>query len=181
MELVLTINQIFPLFTLIGQITIILLVISFFVFREKEKNVILSFFSKNAIILAFIVALVSTIVSLFYSEIVGWEPCKLCWFQRVFMYPQVILLGMALWKKKKNIKDYSIVLSLVGTLIAGFHYYLQVGDPPQIICSTLNNLSSCSKIFIMEFGYITFPIMSLTAFLLIISFLISQKIYLRNQ
>ncbi|MEK7464217.1 MAG: disulfide oxidoreductase [Patescibacteria group bacterium] len=164
------------LLTVLGQILIILLVISFFV-HKREGNFLLNFFKKYAFIIAFIVALASTLGSLFYSDIAGYEPCKLCWFQRIFMYPQAIILGMALWRKDKNIGIYSLVLSVVGAIIAGYHYLLQLGIAPSLPCSAVGYSVSCSQRFIMEYGYITIPMMSLTAFvLIIIAMMISQNV-----
>ncbi|MBI1866561.1 MAG: disulfide bond formation protein B [Candidatus Staskawiczbacteria bacterium] len=136
----------------------------------------IGFFAEHAITFSFIVVVVATLGSLFYSEVAGYEPCKLCWFQRILMYPQVILLGMALLKKDKSIVPYSIVLSAFGSLIAGYHYLLQLGILPSINCSVIGYSISCSQRFVMGFGYITIPMMSLTVFLLIIIFMMASKL-----
>ncbi len=121
----------------------------------------------HAVKLAFIVVLVATLGSLTYSDIIGYEPCKLCWFQRIFMYPQVFLLGTALIKKEKIIVDYSLVLSALGGLIAGYHYLLQLGIAPALPCSAVGYSVSCSKQFVLQFGFISIPYMALSAFALI--------------
>ncbi|OGY68707.1 MAG: hypothetical protein A3B94_01990 [Candidatus Jacksonbacteria bacterium RIFCSPHIGHO2_02_FULL_43_10] len=113
--------------------------------------------------------------SLFYSEIAGYEPCQLCWWQRILMYPQVILLGVAWLKEDQGIVLYSIALSSLGALIAGYNYLLQIGFVPSIGCSAVGYSINCSQRFVMQFGYITIPMMALTAFLLIISFMIVFK------
>ena len=146
---------------------ILVLVILAAAFLRKEK--VLRFFGDNAVLFALIVALIATSGSLFYSEIAGYEPCKLCWFQRIFMYPQVLLLGLALWKKEgKQIAPYSVLLSSIGALIAGYHYLLQLDLVPSLPCSAVGYSVSCSQRFVMQFGYITIPLMAFTAFLLII-------------
>lgn len=165
------INQILLILTVIAQIIIAVFVLSFFI----KQKAILNFFRKYALVFAFIVALVATLGSLFYSEVAGYEPCKLCWFQRILMYPQVILLGIALLKKDNGIVLYSLSLSFIGALIAGYHYLLQLGIVPSIGCSAVGYSVDCAKRFIMGFGYITIPMMSLTAFLLIISFMFVLK------
>lgn len=113
------------------------------------------------------VALVAMVGSLIYSEIIGYEPCKLCWLQRIFMYSQVILLGMALFKKDYKIISYSIVLSIIGAIIAGYHYLLQLGVASGLPCSAVGYSVSCSQRFVMQYGYITIPMMALSAFVLI--------------
>ena len=128
----------------------------------------IKFFSHKALYFSFIVALTATLGSLFYSEIAHFEPCKLCWFQRIFMYPLVLLIGMAIYRKDKRIADYSSAMSLFGAIIASYHYYLQRGGITILPCSAVGYSVSCSQNFTMEFGYVTIPIMSLTAFLVII-------------
>lgn len=172
MEFISIVNQTLLFFTVAGQIVIAVLIVSFL----TKQKLILNFFAKHAIVFSFTIALVATIGSLFYSEIAGYEPCKLCWFQRILIYPQVILLGMALLKKDNGIAPYSIVLSIFGALIAGYQHLLQIGIAPSIGCSAQGYSVSCSQQFIMGFGYITIPMMALTVFLLIISFMMTLKL-----
>lgn len=152
--------------TLAGQLLIAVLLLLYFFDRE---NNFLQFVSKNAVFFAFVVALGATLGSLFMSEIVGYEPCKLCWYQRILLYPQVILLGLALWKKEKIVAARnSIALSAVGAGVAIYHYLVQLGVAPEPACDVVGLTVSCSQRFVMSFGYITIPLMSLTAFALIL-------------
>ena len=166
-----TANQILSSLTVLGQIIILVLVISF-LFRE---NKIVGFFSKKAIPFSFVVALIATLGSLFYSEIAGYEPCKLCWFQRIFMYPQVIILGVAYIKGHKKVADYSIALSIIGGVLATIHYLFQIGILTSSSCGTVGYSVSCAEKFVLTYGYITIPMMALTAFGLLIVFMIAQK------
>ena len=129
----------------------------------------------RAILLGFIVALTATLGSLYLSEIRGFEPCKLCWFQRVFMYPLPIILGVSLWKKTKDVWQYVLPLSVIGLLIAVYHYYYQVTGSTLIPCSTVGFSVSCSQRFFTYFGYITIPWMSLSAFALITTAMLLVK------
>lgn len=158
------IGQIFSFLTILGQGVIFLLLLSL-VFRKKE---IVRFFSKRAILFLFAISLTATLGSLFYSEIAGFEPCKLCWFQRIFMYPQVVILALALWRRKSDVALYTLFLSGIGALIAGYHYLLQTGVVSDLPCSAVGYSVDCSQRFVMNFGYITLPMMALTAFLLIV-------------
>lgn len=130
------------------------------------------FFSRRAMVIAFVAALFATLGSLAYSDIFGYNPCKLCWIQRIFMYPNVIILGIALWKKDTGVALYSMVLASIGGLIAFYHYLTQLGfDPLNLPCSAIGYSESCAKVFVLTFGYITIPIMALSAFMLSVAVL----------
>jgi disulfide bond formation protein DsbB len=168
-------TNIFSILTIVGQL-IILLALVFVLFFRKKKNPLLIFGAKNGTLFALVVAVIATSGSLFYSEVAGYQPCELCWFQRILMYPQVILLSVAFLMKDKNIPNYLIPVSLIGMGIAAYHYILQLGLAPAV-CSTVGISVSCSQTPFMQFGYITIPMMSLTAFSLIVLYMTVQKIY----
>lgn len=178
MTLVSFVNYALSLLTVIGQIIIIMLIIS--IFTQKKMTAFFNFIHKNVLLFSFIVALTATLGSLFYSEIAGYEPCKLCWFQRIVMYPQAIILGIALVKKDKGVGEYGIALSGIGAIVAGYHYLLQIGIAPKLPCSAVGYSASCAQRFVMNFGYITIPMMTLTAFILIFIFFLTQKIMMRS-
>jgi disulfide bond formation protein DsbB len=130
----------------------------------------LGWFGRNGLLLMLIVSLTAMLGSLFFSEIAGWNPCKYCWIQRIFLYPQVVLLLVALWKKDRSVARYILALSIIGALYAAYHYYIQLYD---IVASPTNPATpcdasgeSCVKTPFMWFGYITIPMMALTAFVL---------------
>lgn len=171
--LVSTVNQMLSLLTIAGQAAIVL-GLAVILTRNRKIGV---FLGENALLFSFVVALAATLGSLFYSEVAHFEPCKLCWFQRILMYPQAILLGLALFKKDKNILGYVFWLSLFGAVIALYHYLLQIGVAPSLSCSATGYSASCSQRFVMNFGYITIPMMALTAFILILLFMFENKLY----
>ena len=159
--------------TLIGGIFIIGFLI-FFVYHRgiKKRHPSLRFLEDNALFFAFIISLIATFGSLFYSEIAGYTPCKLCWYQRTFMYPQTILLGTALLRKAKNIVYYIVPLSVIGGAIAVYHYFIQRAE---YVASCSADGVSCTSKYVFHFGYITIPMMALTAFGLIIIFTYLNK------
>ena len=124
----------------------------------------MDWFKKRALKGAFGVSLLATLGSLFYSEIAHLTPCRLCWFQRIFMYPLPIILGIGLLKKEKGVFKYGLALSLIGVVIALYHYWLQVGGVESVTCGVVGYSPSCSNYFFLRFGYITIAMMSLTAF-----------------
>ena len=165
-------TNILSILTLIGTA----FVIASLFFLILKKRFPIEFISENALTFIFFVALIATFGSLFFSEIAGYSPCKLCWYQRILMYPQVLLIGLALWIKDNKIIRYILPMSIIGALIAGYHYLLQIGIiTTNLPCSTVGYSSSCTEFFILEYGYITIPMMSLIAFLMII--LLSFNIY----
>lgn len=170
-------NVLFSILTVIGQIisliTIAVLVISW---KKKKSHKLLEFLNKHAIKFGFIVALVSMIGSLTYSEIIGYVPCTLCWYQRILMYPQVLLLGLALIKKDRKIYDYIISICILGISFALYQYGLQIGVAPSLICS-ITSPDSCAQVQFVEFGYITIPMMSFTAFSMIFLYMLGMKLH----
>lgn len=170
MNLVELVSQSLTYLTVFAQVIIVVLLISKFLPKEIKKG-LLEFVTKNAIKLSLIVALAGTLGSLFYSEIAGYEPCKLCWYQRIFMYPLPFLFGVSLWKKDLGVIKYAVALSIVGGTIALYHYLMQTGVLPGA-CGVVGYSVSCSQRFVMEMGYITIPMMSLSAFGLIIALLL---------
>jgi disulfide bond formation protein DsbB len=178
MPLVSAVNQIFSFLTVAGDVFIVLLFIGLALEYSGKNPGLMGIIKKNGLWLAFATALVSMLVSLFYSDIIGYEPCKLCWLARIFMYPQVFLLGMALWKKERGIADYSIVLSVIGAAISGYQLLLQFGITSAAPCAA--TAVSCTKIYFEYFGYVTIPVMAFTAFLLMIGFVLAFKFSQKN-
>lgn len=169
------ISNFIAVLTILGQVLVIAGVVYYFATRKNRVGAIGKFLNKNGLPIAFLIALTATLGSLFYSELAKFTPCELCWFQRIFMYPQVLLLGVAAWRGDKNIARYSILLSVVGAVIAAYHYYLQLGGAAVASCAVVGYSVSCAEKFIMQFGYITIPLMALTAFLMIILAMVLQK------
>ncbi len=158
-------NLLWTTLSVVAQILSVAVLISLFVkknppFLERIKN----FVSKRAILIAFIASLCATLGSLVYSEVIGYDPCKLCWFQRIFLYPIAVLTGIALWKNDMSVRIYALVLSILGGLTALFHYVGQLGwNPFGLECLVVGYSSSCAKNFVLQFGYITIPLMAFSA------------------
>ena len=131
------------------------------------------FFGERAIFLSFLVALAAVGGSLFYADIAGFQPCLLCWWQRIFLYPQAILLLVAFVKKDQLMRLHSIVLSSIGALISIYHTFLQFGGTPLGDCGVSG--VSCEHVYFLQYGYVTIPTMALTAFVLILLFMLSPR------
>lgn len=114
--------------------------------------------------------------SLYFSEIRQFEPCELCWYQRIAMYPFVVILGIASVKKDYKISLYSMVLSAIGGSISLYHYSLQKISFISDLAPTCGRIP-CTGQYINWLGFITIPFLALTAFIIIFvcSFLIWKK------
>jgi disulfide bond formation protein DsbB len=162
----------------IGLQVLILFISVNLIFFRNSTNKILSFFKKYTFHLGFLISFGAVLLSLFYSEIIGYPPCELCWIQRIFLYPQLILFGLELIKKDKSMVDQSIVLAVLGSVTSIYHIYLENGGSSFLSCSSASysgNQISCAVRYIYEFGYVTMPIMALTLSLFLIVILLNYK------
>lgn len=134
-------------------------------------------FDNYVLLLVYAVSMVATLGSLFYSDFAGYTPCKLCWYQRIMMYPQAIMYLVAIAQSDMKIGLYGVTLSVIGWLLAGYHYLLQVGIITSTNCSVVGFSVSCSERFNTTWGYITIPMMAFSAFSLI---LVTWAVYYRQ-
>lgn len=116
--------------------------------------------------LAWTQALVATTGSLFLSEVMGYPPCVLCWYQRIAMYPLVIVLAVGILRRDRLIHLVALPLSLIGLVIAIYHNLLYFGIIPEAASACRAGVS-CTTRFFEWFGFITIPFLSLTAFTVI--------------
>ncbi len=154
--------------------------LSLFFLQKKYPDLrdIASILQKWGLWVSLILAIGASAMTLFYSEVLGIEPCGLCWIQRVFLYPQILLFAIAIWKKDKNVADYSIAFSIVGGLTALYQHYLQMGGTSILPCPASSSQAvDCAVRFVFEFGYITFPMMALSlfAFLIVLMSFVRQR------
>jgi disulfide bond formation protein DsbB len=123
------------------------------------------------IFICWIVASVSTLGSLFFSEIMELAPCALCWYQRVFMFPLVIILLVGLFPFDKSIIKYALPLAIAGWGFAFYHYLLYSGFIPESIQPCSQGVS-CSETYLDLVGFLTIPMLSLISFSIIIGLLL---------
>lgn len=167
-------NFLFAIGTVVCQIIAAALLLLLIIERFTQRKFrVLNFLGTYGIHFVFFISIASTAISLFYSEILGFVPCGLCWFQRIFLYPQIFMTAIALYKKDSKIADYLIGLSISGAIIALYQHYLQMGGSALVPCPASG--ADCAQRFLFEFGYITFPLMSFTIFMLMIALMITMK------
>jgi len=156
-----------PALALVSHL-VLLLIVAALLFRHQWGNKIVSWLTDKSLLIGFLISLAATIGSLVYSEVLGFTPCVLCWYQRLFIYPQVILFGLAWWHRDYSIGRYLAPLSIIGGIISLYHSYTQLGGVSLLPCTATG--AECSKVFVMEFGYITIPAMALTTFIYLFIF-----------
>ena len=122
--------------------------------------------AETALALAWAIALVASLSVLFIGEVLGQRPCILCWFQRAFMFPLAIVLGLGLWWQDPGVGRYGIALALGGAAIAAWHTGLYVGLIPEPIQPCTASGPSCTDEKQLILG-IPIPLMALVAFALI--------------
>lgn len=115
---------------------------------------------------AWFVSLVATLGSLYFSEIKGFIPCDLCWYQRIAMYPLVLILGIATFRNDVKVFIYVLPLSLLGGTISILHYLEQKVPGFGGIKPCVSGVP-CSSEYINWMGFVTIPFLALIAFLLI--------------
>lgn len=156
---------------------IVSLVVILILIFNKGENKILSFIKRNFLILGLVLSLIPTLFSLFYSDILNYAACHLCWLQRIFMFPQVFLFGVALWRKDRGVIKYAFPLLLVGILISIYHnFFYYFGETTNLPCDASG--VSCYQHLVSEFGgYISIPMLALTGFLGILTVILVTYFY----
>jgi disulfide bond formation protein DsbB len=122
-----------------------------------------------ALFLAWLVAAVAMMGSLYFSEVANYEPCKLCWYQRIAMYPMVVILAIAVATRDYAVKRYVVPIALIGSVISTYHYLIEwypnlEGD------GTCSAAVPCTFVWFRRFGFVSLPYMALSGFLFIATF-----------
>lgn len=136
--------------------------------HELRKRVF-GAFRGHELWLGFAVATTATIGSLYLSEIVHLIPCTYCWYQRIAMYPLVIILGISALRKDHGVRIYATSLAGIGAVIASYHRIVQVF--PELNGSACSAGVPCTAAYFTLFGFVTIPYMALSGFLLILALL----------
>lgn len=142
--------------------------------RFSDLEGIARFVNAYGLWIGLLASLAAVALSLGHSMIFGLTPCALCYWQRIFIYPQVVLFALALWRKESSIAIYSIVLSVLGLGFALYHHALQMFPAFGLPCPATG--SSCAQILFLEFGYVTYPMLAISFF----AFLIVVMLFVRK-
>lgn len=131
----------------------------------------ISFTPRLLLVIAFAQAVIAIAGSLYFSEIELFEPCVLCWWQRVAIYPQILILGAALINKDWQVWRYSLPLLGAGWLVSVYHnilYYSVNSGGTSFFTPCVINGPSCTTKYIEYFGFVTIPLLALIAITIMI-------------
>ena len=121
--------------------------------------------------LSWLVASVSVLGSLFFSHVMEFAPCVLCWYQRIFLFPLVIILAAGLFPFDKSVMRYALPLTVAGWLTAAYHNLLYAGIIPESMQPCGQGVS-CTEEYIELFGFLSIPMLSILSFTTILTLLI---------
>jgi len=129
---------------------------------------------KYALYFAWLFSIFGTLLSLCLSEMLNWPICALCWYQRICLYPLVIILGMACFRSDNRIAIYTLPLTILGAVFSAYQYLEQMipGFAPIDVCGTG---PSCSTIEWQYLGFITLPLISFVGFIVISGLLFAAR------
>ena len=121
---------------------------------------------ENLLFTAWAASFTAMLGSLYFSEIAGYEPCELCWYQRILMYPLVLILGIAVARKDTKAAVYSLAMSGIGGLISLYHYGIQKINFLSDTAPACGRVP-CTGMYINWFGFVTIPFLAFLAFAII--------------
>ncbi len=133
--------------------------------QEIEQNQLIDTLAGPGRFVALLASWVAMCGSLFFSEVLGWQPCLLCWYQRILMYPLAVILSVGILRRDRGVHLYALPLSIIGAGVSLYHYLLikTTWFPPPACSVTV----PCNVDYINWLGFINIPFLALTAFLII--------------
>jgi len=123
---------------------------------------------------AWLVVTSASLGSLFFSEVMDFAPCSLCWYQRIFMYPLVLVLLVGLRQVDRSVVRYGLPLAIGGWLAALYHVLLYEGILPESAAPCSQGVS-CSEEYIELLGFLSIPLLSLLAFTVVLALLLALR------
>lgn len=162
---------------------IVILILVRYTYVIPFTDLIRNQLNQNAFVLGFLVSLFATLGALTYSSVYDFAGCDFCWYQRIAIFPMILILGMAAIKNDKLIKPYVIVLATAGIIVSVYHWSIhmisvygsQATADGLVPCSASEILPSCSQTEVLEYGFITIPFMAITTLALVIILMLFVK------
>lgn len=154
-----------------------LLALAFF---RKENNFWLSYVKNNALNLYLTLLVIAGVGSLYYSEFADFTPCKLCWWQRVFIFPQIVLILIAKFKRQglstmEDVWHYLTWMTGLALFVSTVHNYVYYfGKENSVTCDAA---ASCKAYYVYEFGFVTIPFMAFGLLISLLTIILVRKYY----
>jgi len=161
------------LLSVAAEVTVVLVAVVALTSRSALQR-LRDVLGEQSLQLAFVVALVSTAGSLWLSEGAHFTPCRLCWYQRIAMYPMSVILGIAAVRRDVRVRIYALPVVLIGASISIWHVLVE-RFPSLESATSCDPANPCSLIWTKRFGYLTIPTMALSAFALLATLLLLAK------
>lgn len=121
-----------------------------------------------------LVAVVATMGSLYYSQVAGFTPCTLCWYQRIFMYSLAVVLAVAAIRRDRDVRWYALPLAVIGAGFSAYHSWIQA-FPPDSGTSFCTAEAPCTTRHVWEFGFVSLPFMALCGFSFVITMMVLAR------
>jgi disulfide bond formation protein DsbB len=137
---------------------------------RAARNSVWELVGETGIFQAWVVATVCTLGSLYFSEVAHFDPCRLCWYQRIAMYPLPVILGIALLRRDRGVRYYALALAFIGAAISVYHYQLERFPHQGGIACEVDN--PCTVVWVWRFHFISIPWMALSGFAFIVTALL---------
>ncbi|WKZ83349.1 MAG: disulfide oxidoreductase [Acidimicrobiia bacterium] len=169
-------------FLAVGSLLLLACVVAVWVVRllalasERSRRVwesVLASMSGQGARLALLMATVAMLGSLYFSEIAGFIPCEYCWYQRIAMYPLVVILAVGLIGRDERVHRYVYPLASIGALIAAYHYSIQ--RFPDLASGACSTLVPCTTAYVWKFDLVSIPFMAFVSFAVIITVLLLDR------
>lgn len=137
--------------------------------------------SDAALWLAFLVASVATVGSLYFSEVADFVPCRLCWFQRIAMYPLAVILLVAALRRDRGVACYAVPIAAIGACVSIYHYLIEWNPDLEVGNACAATGPSCSDTWFRELGFVTLSFMALCGFAAIIALTLVTRLAAADQ
>lgn len=135
--------------------------------RSRALDEAMTAVGDAALWIAFLVAAIAMAGSLYFSESAGFVPCRLCWFQRIAMYPLAVILLVAAWRRDRDVRWYVVPVAAIGACVSLYHYLVEWNPGLEGgACEATG--PSCSAVWFREFGFVTLSFMALCGFVAIV-------------
>ncbi|MCA9352942.1 disulfide bond formation protein B [Patescibacteria group bacterium] len=143
----------------------------------KQDRKLRAHMRKHGMVYGMILAIAAIIGSLGFSEGYNFEPCELCWIQRIFHYPQLVIFAVGMYYRDMRAWSYSLWLAILGLIVGVYQVLIQFSPTlaESSICNLNPSTADCSEVLIQAYGYITIPVMSVTFFVALIVLYILQR------
>ncbi|HJO80659.1 MAG: disulfide bond formation protein B [Acidimicrobiales bacterium] len=167
-----SVDQVTTFFSLLALVAAAISVATGISLATTSGRSVLASMGGSPLRLATAVAATSVAGSLYFSEVAGFRPCELCWYQRIAMYPLAIILLVAIARPGGDVARFALPLSISGAAVSIYHYQLQLFPDQGAVCEPG---ASCAFRWVHRFGFISIPLMAMAGFTAVTALMVADK------